>query len=350
MYCMENFFTFPGKTEFALKFSLYWIHFLTFRIFEQLALDRVCPENFHCSGYAFGFRIFEQLALALKKTAIPEFFHCIEYIFFIIQDLWATCACPEKQSCPENFHCIEIFFYHISGFLSNLRLHSGFLSNLRLPWKRQCALNFFTALNIHFLSFRIFEQLALALNSLYWMYIFFHSGFLSNLRLPLKRELPWDFSLYWNIFYPAGFWATCACPDNRVCPEFTVLNVYFFSFTIFEQLALSLKKRVALKFFTVLKYFLSFRSFEQLSLPLKFFKTGVGVATHPRPPPRTPMCVPQVQYNLELLHSQESCVPHLEMHSRQLSLFQTRFDQSLHGLIACWFGVQEDTFFELCLA
>jgi len=41
-----------------------------------------------------------------------------------------------------------------------------------------------------------------------------------------------------------------------MCPEFTVLNMYFLSFRIFEQLALALKNRVALKFFTVLKYFL----------------------------------------------------------------------------------------------
>jgi len=70
--------------------------------------------------YFLSFRTFEQLALALKNT-----------------------------SCPEMFLCIEIL-----------------------------------------LSFRIFEQLALALkagfalNSLYRIYIFYHSGFLSNLRLP----------------------------------------------------------------------------------------------------------------------------------------------------------------------
>ena len=51
-----------------------------------------------------------------------------------------------------------------------------------------------------FLSFRIFEQLALALkagfalSSLYWIYIFYHSGFLSNLRLPWKQSFPWNFS------------------------------------------------------------------------------------------------------------------------------------------------------------
>jgi len=76
-----------------------------------------------------------------------------------------------------------------------------------------------------FLSFRIFEQLVLALktefalNSLYWIYIFYHRGFLSNLRLPWKTELPWSFSLYGNVFIIQDFWATCACPENRVCPE-----------------------------------------------------------------------------------------------------------------------------------
>jgi len=63
-----------------------------------------------------------------------------------------------------------------------------------------------------------------------------------------------------------------------VCPEFTVLNIYFLSFGIFEQLTLALTNRVALKFFTALKYFLSFRIFGQLALglktefALKFFK------------------------------------------------------------------------------
>ena len=33
-----------------------------------------------------------------------------------------------------------------------------------------------------------------ALNSLYWIQIVCHSGFLSNLRLPWKQGLPWNFS------------------------------------------------------------------------------------------------------------------------------------------------------------
>jgi len=51
------------------------------------------------------------------------------------------------------------------------------VSNLLLPWKKEGALN-----------------------SLYWIFIFYYSGFLSNLRLPWKTELPWSFSLYSNIF------------------------------------------------------------------------------------------------------------------------------------------------------
>jgi len=82
---------------------------------------------------------------------------------------------------------------------------------------------------------------------------------------------------------------------NRGCPEFTVLNTYCLLFRIFEQLALALRNRVALEFFTVMNtYFLSFRIFEQLALALKtefalkFFKPG-GAAAPLDPPPRTPM-------------------------------------------------------------
>jgi len=45
------------------------IYFLSFRIFEQLALalkNTSCPEMFHCIEIFLSFRIFEQLALALK--------------------------------------------------------------------------------------------------------------------------------------------------------------------------------------------------------------------------------------------------------------------------------------------
>ena len=122
------------KNRAALDFFTVLKYYLSFRIFEQLALalkTRVCPGIFHCIEYTFYipgfeqlalalknrgcreftalnmyfllFRIFEQLALALKNTVYPEIFHCIEYVFFIIQDFWATSACPENRVCPENF-------------------------------------------------------------------------------------------------------------------------------------------------------------------------------------------------------------------------------------------------------
>ena len=96
---------------------------------------------------------------------------------------------------------------------------------------------------MYFLSFRIFEQLALALK-------------------------------------------------NRVPLEFFNLLKILFTFKIFEQLALALKNKVSLEFFTALNmYFLSFRIFEQLALALKtesalkFFKPGRAAD----PLPRTPM-------------------------------------------------------------
>ena len=85
----------------------------------------------------------------------------------------------------------------------------------------------FTVVNIYFLSFRIFEQLALALKN----------------RVALK------FFTVLKYFIIQDFWAICACPENRAFPEFTVVNIYFLSFRIFEQLALALKTELALKFF-----------------------------------------------------------------------------------------------------
>ena len=114
---------------------------------------------------------------------------------------------------------------------------------MRLPRKTEFVLEYFTVLNILF-TFRIFEQLALALK-------------------------------------------------NRGCPEFTMVNMYFLSFRIFEQLALALKNRVALEFFTVLNYFFIIQDFDELELApktefaLKFFKPGKAAA----PPTRTPVLV-----------------------------------------------------------
>jgi len=61
------------------------MNFLSFRIFEQLALalkNRVAQKFFAVWNILFTFRNFEQLALALKNRGWPEIFRCIEYIFY----------------------------------------------------------------------------------------------------------------------------------------------------------------------------------------------------------------------------------------------------------------------------
>jgi len=90
----------------------------------------------------------------------------------------------KKQICPENFYCIEYRPYF---------LHSGFLITCACPENRVCP--------------EIFHSTE---------YTFNHSGFLNNFALSLK---------------------------GQSCPEFTVLNI-FFTFGIFEQLALALKNSV----------------------------------------------------------------------------------------------------------
>ena len=92
---------------------------------SEYALNTLHGKYFHRSGFL------SNLRLPWKQSVL--WIHCIAYIFFIIQDFWATCGCHEKQSvpwinslywiymfinqefwatcaCPEIFHCIETFF------------------------------------------------------------------------------------------------------------------------------------------------------------------------------------------------------------------------------------------------
>ena len=110
--------------------------------------------------------------------------HCIEYIFFIIQDYWATCACLEKQILPW-IHCIGYIFF----------ISQDFWATCACPESRVCPE--FTVLNIFFII----------------------QDFWATCICPEKHELPWNISLYWNIFIIQDFWAICACPENRVFPE-----------------------------------------------------------------------------------------------------------------------------------
>ena len=114
--------------------------------------------------------------------------HCIEN-FFTVQHFWTTCTCPEKQSFPWKFSLYWLYTFY----------HSGFLSNLRLPW------NF----------------------SLYWIY-FFHSGFLSNFRLPWKTESALNSLTEYIFFIIQDFWSTCSCAEKQSCPEiFHCFEIFF---------------------------------------------------------------------------------------------------------------------------
>ena len=148
------------KTKVVMKCFAVFNILLTFRMFEQLLLalkNRVCLE-FTVLNVFFILQNFEQLALALKNRVCPENFHSIEYSFYI-QDFWATCACPEKQSVPW-IHRIEYIFFIIQNFEQTCAC----------PEKQNPPWNF----------------------SLYWN-IFYLSGFSSNLILPWKQSLPWIF-------------------------------------------------------------------------------------------------------------------------------------------------------------
>jgi len=171
--------------------------------------------------YFLSFRIFEQLALALKNRVCPEFFHCMENTF-----------------CIQNFEQVA------------------------LALKNRAALEF----------------------SLYWIRIFYHSGFLSNLSLPWKNRV----ALKFFAAYIQEFSTTCACPKRQICLKFfAVLNILF-TFRSFEQLALAVKSRGCPKFTVLNMYFLFSGVLRKLRLPwktefaLKIFKPG-GAAAPPTP-------------------------------------------------------------------
>ena len=196
-------------------------------------VDIHCIKFFHRSRFLCNLRLPWKNRVALKFSTVLN-------ILFIIQDFWATCACPENRVCSGMFHC-------------------------RL-------------LNMYFLSFRIVEQLALALKNRVALQIFTAFSTLvtfrifNNLRLPWKQSLPLKFSTVLDIFLPFRiFEQLCACPElsrcveytftfrsfpplppfalkNRGCREFTVLDMYFLLFRIFEQLALALKTELPWNF------------------------------------------------------------------------------------------------------
>ena len=105
--CLSNCWL-PWKTECALN-SLYWMYFYPSEFWTTCA----CPEK-QSLPWTFSLhwnKDFWGTCACSENRVFPEIFHSIEYSFYI-QDFWATCALPEKQSVTW-FHCIEYIFFII---------------------------------------------------------------------------------------------------------------------------------------------------------------------------------------------------------------------------------------------
>jgi len=150
-----------------------------------------------------------------------------------------SCSCSEKQSCPKIFHCVEILYF-ISFMI---------FEQLALALKNRLCLKFFAVLK-YFLSFRIFEQLVLGLNTEFAQKFLTVVNILFAFRIfeqlcacPEKQSLPWIHWIEYIFFIVQDFWAACGCPE----------------------------KQSSLKFFTVLKYCILYHSWflSNLCLPWK---------------------------------------------------------------------------------
>jgi len=164
-------------------------------MFETWGLSEA---NEYYSGFLSNLRLPWKTESALKFFALLN-------IFFVILKFWVTCTCPENRVTLEFFTVLNILF--------TFRIFEQLALALK---NRGCPE--FTVLNVYFFYSAFLSNLRLPWNfSLYWN-IFYDSGFLRNLRLPWKTELPWNFSLYWNIFYDSGFLRNLWLPWKQSWP------------------------------------------------------------------------------------------------------------------------------------
>jgi len=129
--------------------------------------------------------------------------------------------------------------------------------------------------------------------SLYWIY-FLHSGFFTTCACLENRVCPKIFHCIEYTFYIQDFWATCACPEKQSVPwKFLLYCIYFLHSGFLSNLRLSWKKNYPGIFHCIEIYFI-IQDFEQLAFALKtvfdlkFFKPR-GAAAPPVPPPRASM-------------------------------------------------------------
>ena len=137
--------------------------------------------------------------------------------------------------------------------------------------------------------------------------IFYHSHFLTTFLL-WKTALPWNFSLCLNIFYLAGLlsnlWLALknrVCPEftvkNRVCPEFTVLNIYIFNHSEFSTTCAEIFHCIEI-FFIFQDFWATWACPENRVCP-EFFKPGGW----PPPSYATGECHCQLSTRHEVLHT-----------------------------------------------
>ena len=143
----------PWKTKCGLN-SLYWTYtFYHSGFLSTLRLPwktRVALTVYTVLKYFYHSGFLSNLRLPWKQS-LP-WIHSIEYIFFIIQDFWETCACPEKHEVQWQY---TLYW--------NIFIIQDFWTTCACFENRVCPE--FTVLNIYFLSFRIFEQLALVMKT-----------------------------------------------------------------------------------------------------------------------------------------------------------------------------------------
>jgi len=155
----------PDGPSLIFYHSDFWTTFLPWNF-------SLCWNIFYLSG------LLRNLCLPWK-TVCPESTVLNIYIFYH-SEFWTTCACTEKQSLPRNFSLHWNIFY-LSGFLSNLCLPWKqsllwihcieyiffIIQNFEQPalvLKNRICPEIFHCIEI-FLTFRIFEQLELVLKT-----------------------------------------------------------------------------------------------------------------------------------------------------------------------------------------
>ena len=107
--------------------------------------------------------------------------------------------------------------------------------------KGKCLFNLLSWIPNSFCTFHDYVRQTIPPLHSHWRNVTDFSSFALKNRVcacPEKQSLPWKFSLY--TFHIQDFWATCACPEKQSVFEL-VLNIYFLSFRIWNNLRLPWK-------------------------------------------------------------------------------------------------------------